>query len=177
MVALIPPLLATTWIVAAGTGAANPVFPWVGGYFALVLLISLASSIIEYARPANTDGKLPIAAQNRFCGGTAMLPEFTPEEQYLIAYYKSGYEESISDWLGGEAAYLLAVAIMLAMAFYVDSIVLAASASVVYAMLKLRESIHGPRWKRLMRSILQKYEAELTRQTVPAASSATPLNP
>ena len=67
-------------------------------------------------------------------------PEFTPEEQMIVGFYKSNKGHSYADALSLEATYVIAAFVMIALGAYYDSYLLAASALFVYALLKLRET-------------------------------------
>jgi hypothetical protein len=90
-----------------------------------------------------------------------MQPEFTDEEQYLISYWRSGREQTVASQVSTELSYLAGPLIMVGLGSYYESYLLAMSAVLVYASVKIREVVSQTRWWPVLANIVRKYDAKI----------------
>ncbi len=88
------------------------------------------------------------------------MPEFTPQEQYLIYSVKS---RSSTGWMALSAwGYLMAGGILFGAAAYGQSIAMMAIVFVLVCGFRIFEEISQSKWLPVWRSVVEKYEAALT---------------
>ena len=91
------------------------------------------------------------------------LPEFTPDEQYLIHYVKS-QKAAGPHYVWG---YVIGGMILCGFAAYYDSIPMMVAAFVVVCGFRVYEEWNQSRWTPIWRSIINKFEAAALTDSVP----------
>lgn len=119
LVAIGPPVLAAVAWLAGFGDSAQPILLMAAGYICLVVALIVASWLME-AVDASTLDISENSAANGVTQEPTMHPNFTDEEQYLISFYKSRRESTLGELLGAELASIVAVLIMVGLAFSSD---------------------------------------------------------
>lgn len=85
------------------------------------------------------------------------LPDFTPDERYLVNYVKSPRAAGAGNfYMWG---YVIGVSFFAGIAAYQESIPMLLSAYVIVCGFRIYEERYGARWMPVWRSIINKFEA------------------